>query len=66
MLARQIVRHKAVILTFTGNFRLSQRPSLLVSGSGSGKISRSRFSLEKNFELDLWASLRYFLKFHGE
>ena len=40
-------------MTFTGNSRLSQRPSLLVSGSGSGKISRSRFALEKNFELDL-------------
>ena len=48
-------------------------PSLLISGSGSGsqreepllsrslffikKLSHSRFTLEKNFELDLWASL---------
>ena len=48
--------------------RLSQSPSLLVSASGSRlhrslchrkykKIRSPRFALEKNFELDLWASL---------
>ena len=56
----------------TGEDRLSQSPLLLVSGSGSRpssrslahfateniKISSSRFTLEKNFELDLWACLQ--------
>ena len=36
--------------------RLSLSPSLLVSGSGRNSSSL-RFALEKNFELDLWASL---------